>query len=243
MKVFVLLVLVAAFPGCSFLSSYIELHVQVEPFPGFLPAGVPEQFEFLLPDEDGQILSGSSISLSIGKSANVPVLARIPGTGVCAAGFFPSDFHKGVLKLSWEQGALGVVLRSLYRNGLPVEQLDVRALQDRFLKAGEGNPWLCNTGEIALVLAYTGVLPSYPPLVETRVVFFPEETPLSGVPPVLFPANPFGPGIDIRSGQAELPMGLSWYFDREGAACVMSLDREGWRCFSGTSGWRVSGCW
>ena len=200
--------------------------------------------EYMLPESPGAQLSDGSFQVTVEKGENIPVLAYLSGTNICAAGFFPKDYKDGVLRLTWIQGPLGVIVRRLYQNGLPVELLDIGEIQERMLKAGEGDPWRCDLEQLTTILAYGGKPPSHISITGERPVDISTDGELApAFPLLLYPSDPFAKIPDLASGAALIPCGVSCYFDPGGNIYTWYVDNEGWSCSSPVMEYAVSGCW
>ena len=224
--------------ACRLFSDQLELEVRIEPGPG-------HGYELLLPDEDRprSVPPGGKPVIRLEKRENLPVLATVPGTGICAAGFFPMDVEEGVLSLSWEQGFLGGLLMRLYRNRVSIGAIDVAEAQRRILLASDGNPWLCDPQGILFDLSFSGRISGHISLKEGfSVDRFKGLGNLPGFPGRWKPVNPFARELNFSSAEGEIPLGHSWYLSEGSEELLMfEVERDSWECRF--RGFRRYGSW
>ena len=220
-------IVISSLTSCSLFSDGLELQLSIEPGPGRV-------YELLLPDEERPryVSRGERPRVRLEKRENLPVIACVPGTDICAAGFFPMDLDGGVLELSWEQGFLGGLLMRLYRNRVGIGSIDLAEAQRRILRASDGNPWLCDPESILFDLGFRGKISGHIALKEGFSVHrFQGLRNLPSFPGRWRPINPFAGEIDFSRAEGEIPLGHSWYFSEGSDELLMfEVGREGWEC-------------
>jgi hypothetical protein len=158
--------------GCSLFDTALNIGVVIPAPPEFWREKLPGLgFSLLYPDFDGRLQwmcvtdFHAPVALACSKRRNAPVLAypwssvdgscAVRGALRPAGGLFPRDLRQGEtgleLVLSWEDGAVAEVFRTLWESGLDTGRINGERLAERM--RGAPDPWAWDIVSIAQALA------------------------------------------------------------------------------------------
>ena len=152
---------------CSLYSPRVPLAVRLPAAPQHWQTSFPEMnFRLLHPaSESGafqerRIDSGARVTLLLPKTLYLPVLLypSLPDQAIelpPAGGIYPLDCDNltETISLSWQQGALAVVLYRLWRQGVDCSAINIARLRGEISERCQGDPWMLDLDRICARLA------------------------------------------------------------------------------------------